>query len=185
MARRKLISCIGYSLRLATKQGRVSIAQHLWHGFYALTQEQNENECVSIARPLCHTLLWVWMDMSQMRSICLGQPLSEILQLAHFSIKTLPQANMQALWFDRSLIKPPKLLFRNADADNAQEFEGIIQKIQTWWKNLRPTFGQPIPAVAQMSRKERLPIDWSPLKTCISAQAPFQMRPRALMRGPP
>ena len=53
MADRKLISCIGYSLRLATKQGRVSIAQHLWHGFYALTQEQNENECVSIARPLC------------------------------------------------------------------------------------------------------------------------------------
>ena len=178
MADHKLISCIGYSLRLATKQGRVSFAQHLWHGLYALTQGQNENECVSIARPLCvYILLWVWMGMSQMRRICLGQRLSEILQPAQFSIKTLPQANMQALWFDRSMIKPPKQKRRCWQCKSLKASFKRSRKI--WWRNLRTTFSQTLPAVAQMSRKERLTIDWSPLKTC------FQTRPGALMRGPP
>mmetsp|Transcript_4344 Transcript_4344/g.5058 ORF Transcript_4344/g.5058 Transcript_4344/m.5058 type:complete len:154 (+) Transcript_4344:393-854(+) len=37
MAQQKqLISCIGYSLRLAIKLGHVYTAEHLWHGLYAV-----------------------------------------------------------------------------------------------------------------------------------------------------
>lgn len=40
MAQRKLISCIGYSLRMAIKLGHDGTAEHLWHGLYAASSHE-------------------------------------------------------------------------------------------------------------------------------------------------
>eukprot|EP00438_Fugacium_kawagutii_P000964 Skav224475 [mRNA] locus=scaffold1302:571120:573577:- [translate_table: standard] len=46
MADRKLVSCMGYSFRLAARQGRHSIAWHLWYGLYSLNEELNA-KCIN------------------------------------------------------------------------------------------------------------------------------------------
>eukprot|EP00438_Fugacium_kawagutii_P001394 Skav209312 [mRNA] locus=scaffold994:454641:455288:+ [translate_table: standard] len=51
MADGKLVSSLGYSLRLAQKQGRNLLAQHLSLGLYSLTQELS-SEKVTMAKPL-------------------------------------------------------------------------------------------------------------------------------------
>lgn len=49
MVDRKLISCVGYSLRLAKRSGQEVAAEHLWHGLNCLIQ--GKTECSG--RPLC------------------------------------------------------------------------------------------------------------------------------------
>jgi len=46
---RKLISCVGYSLRIAQRQGKQSTVEHLWHALHSLTHDDEH----PLKRPLC------------------------------------------------------------------------------------------------------------------------------------
>ena len=50
MADRKLVACIGYTLRLAQRQKEIDVAGHLWHGLYSLTKTTNVT--VRIKKPI-------------------------------------------------------------------------------------------------------------------------------------
>ena len=50
MADRKLVACIGYTLRLAQRQKEIDVAGHLWHGLYSLTKTTNVT--VRITKPI-------------------------------------------------------------------------------------------------------------------------------------
>ena len=45
----KLISYVGYSLRIAHRQGKQSTVEHLWHALHSLTHDDEH----PLKRPLC------------------------------------------------------------------------------------------------------------------------------------
>ena len=50
MMDRKLISCVGFCLRIAQRQGKQSTVEHLWHALYSLTGDDDEQP---LKQPLC------------------------------------------------------------------------------------------------------------------------------------
>eukprot|EP00438_Fugacium_kawagutii_P028135 Skav213015 [mRNA] locus=scaffold2312:166882:167694:+ [translate_table: standard] len=93
----KLIACIGYSLRLAQKSGQTTTIDHLWHGLYSLTRQDEP-----VKQPLClYTALGLDQDVvmnqhptssscAQSATLALGGDLIPLQHCPHIHLSAAP-----------------------------------------------------------------------------------------------
>eukprot|EP00438_Fugacium_kawagutii_P009924 Skav216417 [mRNA] locus=scaffold457:661440:662060:+ [translate_table: standard] len=99
MADRKLISCIGYSLRLAKRNGRIDAAQHLWRGLYSLAKP--EGECT--VRPLC---LFAALGLDEAKENEARHHLAQVSEISH---TTAPQLRDQLTQTETQMLSVQEL----------------------------------------------------------------------------